>query len=85
MISLYGCFKILPSLMFVHIYTTLPIKILVSHVEFYLYFIKIKFKKSSVPRTQYTTLILTEVLAEHFENSSNRQSTMKKSARINAS
>ena len=28
---------------------------------------------------------LTEVLAEDFENSSNRQSTMKKSARINTS
>ena len=33
--------------MFVHVYTTLPIKILVSHVEFYLYFIKIKFKKKT--------------------------------------
>ena len=40
--------------MFVHVCTTLPIKILVSHVEFHLYFIKIKLKKF---RSTYTVHI----------------------------
>ena len=37
--------KILSSLMFVHEYMTLFIKVLVLHVEFHLYFSKIIFKK----------------------------------------
>ena len=45
LISLYGCIKILSSLMFVHEYRTLFIKVLVLHVEFHLYFSKIRFKK----------------------------------------
>ena len=43
----------------VHEYMTLFIKVLVLHVEFHLYFSKIKLKKkSSVPYTQYTSIMV---------------------------
>ena len=50
--------KILSSLMNVHEYMTLFIKVLVLHVEFHLYFSKIKLKKSSVPYTQYISILV---------------------------
>ena len=43
--------------MFVHVYATLFIKILVLHVEFDLYLSMIRFKESSVPHTQYTSIM----------------------------
>ena len=45
MISLYGCFKNTFIFDVVHEYMTLFIKVLVLHVEFHLYFSKIRFKK----------------------------------------
>ena len=49
--------NILSYLMFVHEYMTRFIKVLVLHVKFHLYFSKIRFKNSSVPHTQYTSIM----------------------------